>query len=288
MRLCSRYPATWMCPVCGGERFQARVIAGLTIRRCVACGLRTSAIAGNKGTNYADVDDAAYLQSIGRVRRTQGEAIVAFVREHQPTGEWLDVGCGFGYVLEAARAAGFRVRGIEPVAKAAQAARDRVGDVEQGVLEETTSEADVLSTLDVIEHLDDLDAFARLVKRKARALWVVKVPSSEGLFFRIAHALRIGSAVKRLWQSDYAYPHTVYFDRATLTRFIGNHGFDVVAAHYLAEVPTHTAVDRLTLDAGMPRWKARLAVPLIFAINVIERVRGKSDALVVLARPRLH
>jgi len=275
-----------MCPVCGGERFRSRAIAGVTIRQCVTCGLRISAIVPGHGTNYADVDGDAYLQSIGRVRRAQGEEIVAFVREYAAPGEWLDVGCGFGYVLEAARAAGFRVRGLEPDANAAHAARERVGEVEQGVLAETTPAADVLSTLDVIEHLHDLDAFAQLVKRKARALWVIKVPSSEGLFYRVAHALRIGSAVKRLWQAEYEHPHTVYFDRATLTRFLANHGFDVVASRYLDEVPAGTVIDRLTLDGRMPRWKAALAVPLFLAINVVERVRGKSDALVVLARPR--
>ena len=275
-----------MCPVCGGERFQSRTIADVTIRRCLACGLRVSAIAPGAGTNYADVDSDAYLQSIGRVRRAQGDEIVAFVREHEPSGEWLDVGCGFGYALEAARAAGFRVRGIEPDANAARAARERVGEVEQGVLAETTPSADILSTLDVIEHLADLNAFASLVKRKTRVLWVIKVPSSEGLFFRVAHTLRIASAVKRLWQSEYEHPHTVYFNRATLTRFLTNNGFDVIAARYLDEVPASTVIDRLTLDGRMPRWKAALAVPLFVAINVIERLRGKSDALVVLARPR--
>jgi SAM-dependent methyltransferase len=277
-----------MCPVCGEERFHESVIASVTIRRCVACGLRISRIAHaneqTKGTNYADVDDDAYLQSIGLVRRAQGEQIVSFVREHGGSGEWLDVGCGFGYVLEAARSVGFRVRGIEPDPNAAKAARERVPDVEQGFLEEITPPADVLSTLDVLEHLDDINAFAELVKRKTRALWVIKVPSSEGLFFRVAHALRIEGAVKRLWQSEYASPHTVYFDLATLTRFLANHGLRLVASRYLDEVPNGTVVDRLTLDRSMPRWKARLAVPVFFAINLVERLRRKSDALVVIAR----
>lgn len=279
-----------MCPVCGGERFDERVIASLTIRRCVACGLRISRIepdADRRGTNYADVDDRAYLESIGCVRRAQGEEIVGFVREHGGAGEWLDVGCGFGYVLEAAQSAGFRVRGIEPDPNAARAARERALEIEQGLLEEFTPSADVLSTLDVLEHLDDINAFAELVKRKARVLWVIKVPSSEGLFFRVAHALRIDGAVKRLWQSEYASPHTVYFDLPTLTRFLAGHGFEVVAWRYLDEVPNGTVVDRLTLDGSMPPWKARLAVPLFFVINRIERLRGKSDALVVLARPRV-
>lgn len=273
-----------MCPVCGEKDLASSTVAGLVLQRCRACGLRTSAILGGTGTNYADVDDAAYLRSIGLVRREQAQAIVAFVREHEQNGEWLDVGCGFGYLLEAARASGFRVRGLEPDAKAASAARDRVGNVEQGVLDESTSAADILSTLDVIEHLHDIDAFAELARRKARALWVIKVPSSEGAFFRIAHALRIGSAVKRLWQSEYEHPHRVYFDRPSVTRFLTKHGFAVVAVRYLPEMPTGTVVDRLTLDGRMPRWKARLALPFFFAINVIERLRRKSDAIVVLAR----
>ncbi len=276
-----------MCPVCGGESFRARQLAGFTIRCCTTCGLRTSVIPQRKQTNYADVDSAAYLQSIGVVRRAQGEAIVAFAREHGASGEWLDVGCGFGYILEAARAAGFRVRGIEPDPLAARAARERAGDVEQGLLTDATPAADVLSTLDVIEHLEDLDAFAGLVKRKARALWVIKVPSSDGLFFRVAHALRLRGAIERLWQSNYAHPHTVYFDEATLKRFLAKHGFDVIATRYLDEVPVPTVVDRLMLDGSMPRWKARLAVPLFAAINALEHLRGKSDALVVIARAYL-
>ena len=274
------------CAVCGGERFRAMTIADVTVQRCEMCGLRTSSIAPGKRLNYADVDDTAYLQSIGTVRRAQAEVIVDFVREHGGSGHWLDVGCGYGYVLDAARAAGFTIRGIEPDAKAASAARARIGNVEQGFLDEETAGADVLSTLDVLEHLDDLAAFAQLVARKARTFWVIKVPSSDGLFFKAAHALRIGSAVRRLWQSEYEHPHTVYFDEATLARFLGNNGFEVVAKRYLAEVPNGTVIDRLTLDGRMPRWQAALAVPLFFAINVIERIRGKSDALLMIARPR--
>lgn len=274
-----------MCPACGGERFDERVIAAVTIRRCAACGLRMSRIAAGAGTNYADVDDDAYQRSIGAVRRAQGAEIVAFARAHGASGEWLDVGCGYGYVLEAARENGFAVRGIEPDAKAAAAARERIATVEQGLLDETTPPADVLSTLDVIEHLHDLDAFTQLVGRKTRALWVIKVPSSEGLFFRVAHALRIRGAVVRLWQAGYANPHTVYFDLPTLTRFLRRHDFEVVASRYLDEVPNGTVVDRLTLDGATPRWKAWLAVPVFFAINAVERIRGQSDALVVLARP---
>jgi len=272
------------CPVCGEEGFHASVIAGLTLRRCTACGLRTNATPTRNTTSYANVDPSAYLQSIGRLRREQGTAIVSFVRSHGGSGEWLDVGCGFGYVLEAAQSAGFTVRGIEPDPTAARAARSRAADIEEGFLNESTSPADVLSTLDVLEHLENMNAFAELVKRKTRSLWVIKVPSSDGLFFRTAHALRISSAIARLWQSNYEHPHLVYFNEATLTRFLRKHGFDVVAVRYLDEMPANAVVDRLMLDAAMPRWRALLAVPVIWAINLMERMRSRSDAMVVIAR----
>ncbi|HYO79597.1 MAG TPA: hypothetical protein VE010_24235, partial [Thermoanaerobaculia bacterium] len=95
-----------------------------------------------------------------------------------------------------------------------------------------------------------------------------------------------GGAVRRLWQSEYEHPHTVYFDEATLTRFLAKNGFEVLAKRYLDEVPNGTVIDRLTLDGRMPRWKAVLAVPLFFLINAVERLRGKSDALLVIARER--
>ncbi|HVE72188.1 MAG TPA: class I SAM-dependent methyltransferase [Thermoanaerobaculia bacterium] len=258
----------------------------MTVHRCRSCGLRTSPVSGRRDTSYADVDLDAYLQSIGSVRQAQAEEIVAFAREHGADGEWLDVGCGYGYVLDAAREAGFRVRGIEPNAIAAEAARARGIGVHHGLLDESTPPADIVSTLDVLEHLDDINAFAKLVKTKARALWLIKVPSSDGLFFRFAHLLRIRSAVERLWQTHYEHPHTVYFDQATLARFVQKHGLDILGVRHLQEVPIRTVVPRLTLAGDMPRWKARLAVPVAFTINVIERLRRRSDALLMLVRVR--
>jgi len=274
-----------MCPVCGGSRLRARAAAGLDVRRCLDCGLHVSAIVP-AATDYATVSTAAYLESISRVRIAQAKELVAFAASHGARGEWLDVGCGYGHVLDAARAAGFRVRGIEPNADAAAAARARIASVEIGFLESSTPPADVLSTLDVIEHLTDLGAFAQLAKSKAAAFWLIKVPSSDGLFFKVAHALRFGSAIRRLWQSEYRHPHTVYFHEPSLRHFLERAGFDVIAVRYLDEVPPGTVVGRLTLDGRIPRWLAMLAVPVFLAIRMIERMRRTSDALVVLARPR--
>lgn len=272
-----------MCPVCDGSDLASHRVAGLTLLRCRDCGLRLADFPTSNQTGYAHVDANAYRDSLAVVRRRQSATIVALVREHLTQGEWLDVGCGFGYAVEAARDAGFAARGIEPNAIAADAARQRGVNVELGLLTDETPEADILSTFDVLEHVEDLDAFAQLAKRKARKLWAIKVPSSDGLFFRIAHALRMKTAVERLWQSRYEHPHRVYFDERTLHRFLRKHGFEVVATHYLDEIPTRTVVDRLTLDGNIPRWQARMAVPAVALINTVEHMRARSDAMLVLA-----
>jgi 2-polyprenyl-3-methyl-5-hydroxy-6-metoxy-1,4-benzoquinol methylase len=275
-----------MCPVCNGDRFLKIFTAGLSLRKCTGCGLYLGASADSKEASYATIDPRAYEDSIGVVRRAQSASIAGFVRDHLADGDWLDVGCGYGYAVEAARAAGYSARGIEPNVVAAEIARDRGVDVTHGLFSDETVPADVVSTLDVLEHLEDMNSFAELVKRKTRGLWVIKVPSSDGLFFRIAHAFRIASAIKRLWQSRYEHPHRVYFNESTLHMFLEKHGFDVVATRYLEDIPTRTVVGRLTLDGVTPRWKARLARPAFSAINFIERLRGRSDALLVIARPR--
>lgn len=260
-------------------------IAGLTLRRCTGCGLYLGVFTEPTETSYATINPKAYLDSIGLVRQTQSESIVSFVRLHHAGGDWLDVGCGYGYAVEAARAAGYSARGIEPNVVAAEIARERGVEVTHGVLSDDTPPADVVSTLDVLEHLEDINSFAQLVKRKTRGLWVIKVPSSEGLFFRIAHTLRISSAVERLWQSRYEHPHLVYFSESSLRTFLEKHGFDIVATRYLEEIPTRTVVARLTLDGATSRWKAWLAVPVISVINFVERLRARSDALLMIAKP---
>jgi SAM-dependent methyltransferase len=275
-----------MCPACDGDEFQAMTVHGLRLRRCVNCGLQLGEFSDPPESSYTTIDPAAYLDSIGFVRRAQSKSIVAIVRGFLGAGDWLDVGCGYGYAVEAAQQAGYRARGIEPNDAAAQRARDRGIDVTHGILSAATPPADIVSTLDVLEHVADLHAFAELVREKTRALWVIKVPSSDGLFFRLAHALRLRSAIERLWQSRYEHPHLVYFNETALHTFLNRQGFDVVTTRYLQEIPTHTVVTRMTLDGTTPRWKAHLAVPAVAAINAIERLRSRSDALLVIARPR--
>ena len=123
-------------------------------------------------------------------------------------------------------------------------------------------------------------------------LWVIKVPSTDGLYYQASMRLarlmpRVGAVfMHRLWQTDYEFPHMVYFSRATLQAWLRRHGFIVERSTYLPEVPLRTIIDRLTHDGDISRWHAYLLAPAVVIINIIEWLRRRSDALVVVARRR--
>jgi 2-polyprenyl-3-methyl-5-hydroxy-6-metoxy-1,4-benzoquinol methylase len=291
-----------ICPACGGERFAARrVLPELTTQTCVRCRLILARIerVGEPVPEFDLVDEAGYLRSIGEVRRRQATEMLKLIRPYaRPGASVLDVGCSFGFFLLEARRAGFQVHGIEPDARAYERARSALGDgtVQLGSFsrDTATGAVDVLCTLDVIEHIPPGEhaEFARLVTSALAAggVWVIKVPTTEGLYYRSSDLLlrlRAGSTiVRRLWQTRYEYPHLLYFDRRNLTAWLSRHGFDVVAHRYLQEVPNTTAIDRLTTDGDIGRASARLLVPVVGAVNLVESIRGRSDSLVVVARPR--
>jgi 2-polyprenyl-3-methyl-5-hydroxy-6-metoxy-1,4-benzoquinol methylase len=291
------------CPACGGRDFEDRRVAeGLITHTCQTCGLILSSLSRRKPKvgQYANVDLHAYLTSVGALRHAQSSDIVSFLRPHIHRGaRVLDVGCGFGSFLLRAQEAGYAVAGIEPDAHACVGACKVLGEgvVQQGMLQQVTppaGSADVVATLDVLEHVPPPDhaAFARAITDvlPRGGIWAIKVPSTEGLYYRLSAMLArvsppLGATfMRRLWQTDYEFPHTVYFDRRSLDGWLRRHGFTVIDVRYLPEVPIHTIIDRLTHDGDISRAKAYFLVPVVSIINVIEWLRRRSDALVVLAR----
>ena len=291
------------CPACGGSSFaDRRVDDFLYTHTCSSCGLVLSSMTRRKPKlgQYANVDLRAYLTSVGALRHEQASDIVAFLAPYVSRGvRVLDVGCGFGSFLLRAKEAGYAVAGIEPDEHACASACAVLGPgvVKRGTLQQVqppAGSADVVATLDVLEHIPPTEhaAFAGAMADVLApgGIWAIKVPSTEGLYYRLSALLtRVAPGIgvtfmRRLWQTDYEFPHMVYFDRGSLQRWLQRHGFTLVDVRYLPEVPSRTVIDRLTHDGDISRAQAYCLAPAVVAINVLEWLRRRSDALVVLAR----
>ena len=292
------------CPACSGQQFQEkRLLPEISVRRCIGCGLLLSDIqqVGLVRAEFSRINEDAYHKSVGILRQQQAREVLSFIREHKAgAGAWLDIGCSFGHLLQEAKRNGYQVLGVEPDDKAFRHAQSLVGEahVYHGLMTDETCpdrSVDIISMMDVLEHIPAaaLPDFATMIRHKLRpgGMWVIKVPATEGAYFILAHRLlKIASSfmsgmIKRLWQSEYEFPHTVYFNRETLRLFLENHGFKLVAHRYMDELPNNTIIERLLMDNTIPAWQAYLISPAFYLINVIEKWRGRSDALLILARP---
>lgn len=292
------------CPACGSEVFsQFKSSPRLSVIRCSLCGLLIANFSNSKDQKeeFGHLDIDKYIESVGTVRTTQARSMLRSLNSVALQGSRiLDIGCSFGWFLKEAQEAGYTVRGLEPETDALRYARDLVGSdlVTADMLDETFPPAsvDIVATLDVLEHIEPSEhqSFAKNVRGALTpaGLWLIKVPSTEGLYFRLTHLVDrfaptiAAPLVDRLWQTHYRYPHVVYFSKRSLACWLNRHGFDVVNTGYVLELPLRTMLSRLRTDGRIPPWLSWILLPAILVVNALEKGRGKTDSLVIIARAR--
>lgn len=290
------------CPICNTTKLAKQVLIPkeLNIYTCKECELKQSDMLRKGHAGYEFHDDHAYENSIGEVRKMQAKKIVTTLKSNITSrGLWLDIGCGVGYLLQEAKKARFTILGIDPDPVACQKARRLFNSklIKQELFNPKSVKdhsVDVISALDLFEHIptNELDSFLDLVHKKLKAggVYIIKLPTSDGLYFRIIHLAHhffsksLHSSIRRIWLTEYEYPHTVYFNAKSLRKILVKHGFDIITEMYLEEIPNRTIINRIRVDNSIGKTFAILALPIFICINAIEKIRGKSDALLVISK----
>lgn len=178
-------------------------------------------------------------------------------------GRILDVGCGTGDFLVAARARGWDVAGVEVSPDAAAVTRRRDLAVSVGTLHEAAlpdAAFDCVVLLDVIEHLTDPLAELREIRRVLRpgGVVVVETPNWRSLYRRL---------LRHRWAALQPRIHLLYFDESTLRRTLLEAGFEpLLTTTEIVSLLSPEAVRRglgPRLALGMARdlvvrWRLRL------------------------------
>jgi len=255
------------CPVCGDGRSTPVPVGGAKVlERCRSCATVRAAeyadpdavfvddyFAGGPGEFGIDLSHPrfrAYLLEVGDQRMRAIEAAGG-----PRGGRLLDVGCGQGELLEAARARGWRVQGVEPMEAASEVARERGLDVVTAVLEDSglpERAYDVVSAFHVLEHVPDAPAFLAELARRVRpeGLVVAESPNWDSVLRRATGAG---------WMHLRPLEHLVHLSPAGMRLALERAGLEPVAIRtpsHLARLHTlHEALEVL----GRPGWEPRLA-----------------------------
>ena len=259
-----------ICPACGNTMRPVKA----WVFRCDVCHFLSSTLEPKAGTG---------IPGLETLRRRNFEILLDRLERIRPIRglKILEVGCAWGWFLEALnrRGAAF-LHGIEPEEANAAICRSKSFSVEHGFFPQDLKDRgpyDLVLFNDVFEHLPNPDQMIKEVSRLLRpqGLVVLNLPSTSGVFFRIATILdNLGASswLERLWQKDFSSPHISYFNPGNLKLLVETHTeLKQVQSMSLTSVSrrglaarirrSHKSVSGLTAISAI--WCLSFALPLL-------------------------
>ncbi|MGC9356434.1 MAG: class I SAM-dependent methyltransferase [Anaerolineae bacterium] len=179
-----------------------------------------------KGDGSEDWTDhfAGYYRRKFEVDRDLFREYVDRIRRYKAAGRFLDVGCGNGASLVAAREAGFEIQGIEPGAWAQDWAREYDLPIRRVTLMDNDfpdGYFDVVFSKSFMEHVTSPSAALREMRRLLKddgLLVCAGVPNFDSFTIRIGRDLFCGNKPPA---------HLYYFQTRTLAALIKESGFSL-------------------------------------------------------------
>jgi len=177
--------------------------------------------------------DPAYFGRYDRRRRrrvAKSRAQVLDALEFARPGPLLDVGCSLGYTLEAARRLGLPASGTDVSAHAVDACRRRGFVALPGSLHElpyADASFTIVTMKHVLEHTPDPRAALAEVRRVLRPRGVVFVAVPNADYFKAVRS----PDTSRFFRGEAGRDHFLYYTAATLSRLLGEEGFEVCSVH---------------------------------------------------------
>ncbi len=222
------------------------------IHKCDDCGFLQCPYMDDVLSFYEGMDDDGY-ENTRAERALQSRRLIRTITRHKKSGRLLDVGAGSGILVEEAQKAGFKPEGVEP-SSALQARAVSMGlPVHGGVLphKATPGSYDVVTVVDVIEHVDDPVGLMRNV---------ADTMSDDGICLVVTPDVKsIAARLMGMKWWHFRIAHIGYFDQRTLNRCLAEAGLEVIEMRRPSwYFPVSYLLVRLF--TYLPRW-LRLPIP---------------------------
>ena len=219
------------CQVCGSARIEPyHRDADATLFRCGDCGfvfLHPIPDAATQAALYENAGiGARYFPKTER-KLARAKVRMRQLQRHAARGRFLDAGCNGGFMVEAARLAGFDAHGVEPDPASVQWARQHfpanafvVATLEEFVAGGAQSPFDLVYCSEVIEHAPDANKFVSALAAAAKRGGTLYLTTPD-----ITHWRRPRDLAK--WDGYKPPEHCLYFSPSNLRRLLERHGFAV-------------------------------------------------------------
>lgn len=283
-----------ICPICQGSAFldqRAHYELALDqaptnykMMRCAGCGLRWMTPYPNP-EDYQTLYDNDYYEALQEgglsYPEEKQELLPCYSRianrfsAFGVTKGLLDVGCGTGEFLVAAKANGIQGNGVEPSAYAAEKAAEKGFHIVNGVLADLLPVSEPYSAVHcshVLEHVPDADRFMDELKSVMAlgAPLYIEVPRQFDGVLDVMHRIR----GYRRGYSDYSIHHHYFFTPKAIKLLLGAHGFEILS------MTTYLPCRR-----AMRKRSVRMFA-LQSALWLADRLAGRGDVISVWARRR--
>lgn len=259
------------CPMCSSDaRVAVFRFAPFGVVRCAECGLHylsprlveSAMVEMYRSGDYFEGGEMgydSYEQQEVALRATYRRLVRQLVRAGYAGGDLLEVGCGYGFLLEEAQRAFASCTGTEFSVAAADAARSRGLSVITGGTRDLPADSsfDLIVAAHVVEHVYDPRSFVAELRDLLRPGGTLLLGTPD-----------MGSAWRRVlgarWPSFKVPEHVTYFDLDSLSRLLREAGLEEVRpfpflhAFPLSLVAKKLGVGYLGRRAGrlgsMPVW----------------------------------
>jgi 2-polyprenyl-3-methyl-5-hydroxy-6-metoxy-1,4-benzoquinol methylase len=292
------------CPICGSANSTKIIeVFGVGYLECGQCTHVYSNLCPSElqvkqlydevdGINEKSIQSDVYLNDeLYNVRaKAIGEPKVKFVSDYACAdgGEWLDIGCGTGEIVQSAKLQGWRARGVEANRSFVKFAVERGLKVKHTYVtlsnvKDVVGNASVISMFNLLEHVEHPADILRMITSVAAPGTTIaaEVPRHPSISY-LSNLLFPNAVVRHFCPPDHLH---IFSDRSIFKAFTDS-GVEVVAIWYFGQDFTDILMSGLASSG--PSWPTEKYIDEVHdaasAIqNAIDR-SGLADTMIVVGR----